>query len=256
MLISLHYSYDFYSWCGDSSYTTSSYDVLVADFTNASVPVFFSEYGCNVPTPRVFTEVPVLYGPLVNPILSGGLVYEYSEEPSNYGLVTLNSDGSAQLLSDYDSFQSQLNTLNITALQGVKAQNTTNAAPSCASSLITAATFSNNFTIPAVPPGAQTLIDNGISNAPVGKIVSVTSTKVTQTVKQSNGNVMANLAITPIADDESNNPSGTTSSSPSSTTSAAAAASTSKKSGAASGGPSFGVMVGVGLFGAVMSWMA
>lgn len=154
-----------YSWCGDSSYTTSSYDVLVADFTNTSVPVFFSEYGCIVPSPRIFTEVPVLYGPLMTPVLSGGLVYEFSQEPAGYGLVTINADGSAQLLSDYDSFQSQLNTLNITALQGVKAQNTTNAAPNCTASLITASTFSTNFTIPAIPAAAQAYINNGSKQA-------------------------------------------------------------------------------------------
>jgi hypothetical protein len=64
-----------YSWCGDSSYTTSSYNDLVSDFSNTTVPVFFSEYGCNVPAPRVFTEVPVIYGPLMTPVLSGGVVY-------------------------------------------------------------------------------------------------------------------------------------------------------------------------------------
>jgi hypothetical protein len=64
-----------YSWCGDATYTSSTYNVLLADFTNTSVPVFFSEYGCNTPAPRVFTEVPVIYGPLMTPVLSGGMVY-------------------------------------------------------------------------------------------------------------------------------------------------------------------------------------
>src|SRR3954452_22730696 len=40
-----------YSWCGDSSYKTSQYDQIVANFSQTSVPVFFSEYGCNVPAP-------------------------------------------------------------------------------------------------------------------------------------------------------------------------------------------------------------
>jgi hypothetical protein len=220
-----------YSWCGDSSYTTSGYDVLVADFTSATVPVFFSEYGCNVPAPRIFTEVPVLYGPLVTPVLSGGLVYEYSQETSNYGLVTINNNGSAQLRSDYDTLQAQFNTLNGTSLQGVIAQNTTKSAPKCASSLITASGFAKNFTIPSIPTGAQALIDNGISNAPVGKIVSVTSVQVTQTVQQANGVVMTGLVITPLPDNESNNPSGA-SSNASSTTTAAPAATTTKKSSA------------------------
>ncbi|KAK6599088.1 glycolipid anchored surface protein [Botrytis cinerea] len=235
-----------YSWCGDSSYTTSGYDVLVSDFSNTSVPVFFSEYGCNVPAPRVFTEVPVLYGPLMTPVLSGGMVYEFSQETSNYGLVTINDDGSAQLLSDYNTLQDQFNTLNITSIQGVKAQNTTTVAPACDSSLITSSTFANNWTIPAVPPGAEDLINNGIKNANNGKIISVSSTKVTQKVTDVGGNTISDLAIKPLANDASNTPSGettgsnatsssTTSSSPSSTatgTSSAASSTSTKKSSA------------------------
>ena len=218
-----------YSWCGYSSYTMSQYNVLVANFSTTSVPVFFSEYGCIVPSPRVFTEVPVIYGPQMTAVLSGGMVYEYSEEPSDYGLVVINSNGSAQILPDYNTLQTQFNTLNVTALQGLPAQNTTNKAPTCSSSLITSPSFYNNFTIPAVPPGAQDLIDNGIANPNNGKLVAVTSTKVTQVVQQTNGDIIQGLAITPLADDESNNPSGQ---SPSSTTSAAPAATTTKKSDA------------------------
>ncbi|TEY43604.1 hypothetical protein BOTCAL_0368g00030 [Botryotinia calthae] len=234
-----------YSWCGDSSYTTSGYDVLVSDFSNTSVPVFFSEYGCNVPAPRVFTEVPVLYGPLMTPVLSGGMVYEFSQETSNYGLVTINDDGSAQLLSDYNTLQDQFNTLNITSIQGIKAQNTTKIAPACDSSLITSSTFANNWTIPAVPPGAQDLINNGIKNANNGKIISVSSTKVTQKVTDVGGNTISDLAIKPLANDASNTPSGettgsnatsgSTTSSPSSTatgTSSAASSTSTKKSSA------------------------
>ena len=67
-----------YSWCGDaSSFQISGYDVLVETFGNTTIPVFFSEYGCNDPQPRYFDEVPVLYGPEMT-TLSGGLVYEWT----------------------------------------------------------------------------------------------------------------------------------------------------------------------------------
>lgn len=220
-----------YSWCGDSSFQTSGYDVLVSDFSNTSVPVFFSEYGCNVPAPRVFTEVPVIYGDQMTPVLSGGLVYEYSEEPSDYGLVTINGNGSAQLLPDFATLQSQFNTLNVTALQGLKAQNTSVTPPKCNASLISSSAFDSNFTIPDVPPGAQTLIDNGISNKPSGKLVSVTATKVTQQVEDASGTVISGLAITPLADDESNNPGHT---STGSATASAASPTKTKKSAAVS----------------------
>ena len=222
-----------YSWCGNSSFQTSGYDVLVSDFSNTSVPIFFSEYGCNKPAPRIFTEVPVIYGPLMTPVLSGGLVYEYSEETSDYGLVTINGNGSAQLLPDFDTLQSQFDTLNVTALQGLPAQNTSVVPPTCAASLISSSSFDSNFTIPDVPPGAQALIDNGISPKPTGSLVSITATKVTQVVEDATGTVMTGLAITPLADDESNNPGH--SATPTSTGTASTASPT-KKSGAVSVG--------------------
>jgi len=179
----------------------------------------------------------------MTPVLSGGLVYEFSQETSNYGLVNIASNGSAQLLPDYDTLQKQFNTLNVTLLQGLKAQNTSVVAPTCTSSLITNQGFANNFTIPAVPPGAQDLINNGIKPAPTGKIVSVTSTKVPQVVQQSNGQVISGLAIVPLADDQSNNPSGASPST--TTTSSAPAATTSKKSGATNVRSSLSVLLGV-----------
>ncbi|CAD6447489.1 008dd07a-8d31-415c-b354-d115c11ff4c0 [Sclerotinia trifoliorum] len=228
-----------YSWCGDSSYTTSGYDGLVSDFGNSSVPVFFSEYGCNVPAPRVFTEVPVLYGPLMTPVLSGGMVYEFSQETSNYGLVTINDDGSAQLLSDYNTLQKQFNTLNITSIEGVKAQNTTTVAPKCDSSLLTSTTFNRNWTLPAVPPGAQDVIDNGIKNANNGKIISVSNTKVTQKVTDVGGNTISNLAIKPLSNDQSNTPSGeTTGSDVTSSSASTSATKTSSSSSSTSTGTS------------------
>ena len=220
-----------YSWCGDSSFTTSGYNVLMSDLTGSSVPVFFSEYGCNVPAPRVFTEVPVIYGPLMTPVLSGGMVYEFSQEASNFGLVNINSDGSVNLLPDYATLQKQFSSLNVTSLQGSAAsqKDTAAAPPQCSDSLIAASSFNSNFTLPAVPPGAQALIDNGIAHAPVGKIVHVTKTSVSQTVKDAQGNVMSGLSILPLSNDQSNNPSTV-----SSTTSASTPSST-KKSAAPSG---------------------
>ncbi len=239
-----------YSWCGDSSYTTSGYNVLVSDFSSTTVPVFFSEYGCNVVLPRTFTEVPVIYGPLMTPVLSGGIVYEYSNEVSNFGLVDINSNGSVQLRSDYDAFSTQLLTLNITLLQEQPVTNGTVTPPTCSSFLITTAGFANNFTLPAVPPGVQDLIDNGISNKPSGKIVPVTTTKVSQTVQQSNGDIIQGLAIVPLKDDESNNPGVVT---PSSTTSSAPAATTTKKNGAGRTKIGCSILLGISLSVVVLS---
>lgn len=79
------WGYNIYSWCGDSSYTTSGYDVVVKDFKNFNVPVFFAEYGCNKVQPRKFTEVAAIYGDQMTPVLSGAIVYMYFQEANDYG---------------------------------------------------------------------------------------------------------------------------------------------------------------------------
>lgn len=223
-----------YSWCGDATYQSSGYNVLQGYFQNTSVPVFFSEYGCNQVTPRVFTEVETLYGPLMTEDISGGLVYEYTEGTNNYGLVTVNDDGSADLLADYDTLQTRYNALNFTLLESTKPGNTSNSPPTCTSSLIQNSAFSSNFSIPVTPSGATALIASGLSNPNQGKLVAVTQLNVQNVVTASNGQPMTGIKITAIADDESNSPSGVTASNSTSTsttamaTSAAPAASSSK----------------------------
>ena len=67
-----------------------------------------SEYGCNVPSPRKFGEVTTLYSDKMSPVFSGGLVYEYSQEDNNYGLVQISDDrGSVKKLGDFDALKKQ-----------------------------------------------------------------------------------------------------------------------------------------------------
>lgn len=167
-----------YSWCGNSSFTESTYDQLVTGFSNSSIPIFFSEYGCIKPAPRVFTEVPVIYSDQMTRVFSGGIVYEYTWGTNQYGLVNVSSDGSAQLLDDFYTFKDRLAALNFTTIQGVAPPSDSPTAPDCSASLIQTSGFSTNFNIPAVPPGAQDYIDNGVSPAPSGKVVGISKSFV------------------------------------------------------------------------------
>jgi len=185
-----------YEWCGaDSSYTISGYNVLVQTFSKSTIPVFFSEYGCNDPQPRLFDEVPTLYGPKMT-ALSGGLVYQWTQDSSDYGLVNVKSDGSAKLLKDYDTLQSQYQKVDSSLLQKANSAATSLTPPTCSASLITGGSFSTTFTLPKTPSGATDMISNGISNPPKGKIIAVMNTSVSQTVKDANGSKIKNLAIT------------------------------------------------------------
>ncbi|MCJ1355796.1 MAG: hypothetical protein MMC33_005788 [Icmadophila ericetorum] len=224
-----------YSWCGNATFISSGYNVLVSDFQDSSVPVFFSEYGCNLVLPRVFSEVQALYSPLMTGVLSGGLVYEYSQEVSNFGLVIINGNGTVTLRVDYDNLQAQYNTLNVKTLESSQAlSNETSKTPTtCSPSLIKNPSFYNNFTLPDVPPGGQDLIDNGIQNPNNGKIVTVTTTAVPMAVYAVDGSVISGLAITPLANDQANAPSGQNLTGSGTTTGSGSAASPTKKAAAA-----------------------
>lgn len=228
-----------YSWCGPTSptanYDASSYDTVISTFGKTSIPIFFSEYGCNRVEPRVFDEVPVIYGNMTS-VMSGGLVYEYYEEDNNYGLVSIYDNGTAQIRADYNALQKQYNTLDVKSLQSMNSALESATSPQCSSSLISSSGFNTSFTLPAVPSGGQTLIDNGIPNPNQGKLVSVTTTTVADTVYDANGNVIKNLAIKPLADDESNTPNGSNTSGQSSSSTTGKTASPTKKGAASRNG--------------------
>jgi hypothetical protein len=165
--------------------------------------VQYSEYGCNEVQPRVFTEVGALYGSQMTS-LSGGLVYEYSQEEADYGLVVINENGTVSLREDFDNLQGQFNKLDLGLIQTTNASSTKIQPPECSKDLITAEEFSTNFTIPAVCPGCADIIKNGISNPQNGKLVDVTDTKPKQAVYGTNGNEVQNLELTKLT--EANTP--------------------------------------------------
>ncbi|EWC47488.1 hypothetical protein DRE_00456 [Drechslerella stenobrocha 248] len=77
-----------YEWCGnETSYHISGYDMLNKNATDYPVPIFFSETGCNVPTPRDFKDQFAIFGPEMQDVWSGAIIYEWIQEDNNYGLV-------------------------------------------------------------------------------------------------------------------------------------------------------------------------
>jgi hypothetical protein len=126
------WGYNIYSWCGDSSFTQSGFDVRTKEFENYNVPVFFAEYGCNTPRPRKFTEVAALYGKQMTPVWSGGIVYMYFEEANEFGLVTVNN-GEVETNKDFDYLSSQIAKATPSGVQMASYNPTNTAAAACPS---------------------------------------------------------------------------------------------------------------------------
>ena len=254
-----------YSWCGDASFQSSGYDVLVGDFGNTTIPLFFSEYGCNQVTPRVFTEVPVLYSENMTIVFSGGLIYEYSEEPNNFGLVNLNDNDTVSILQDYDSLRKQYDSLDIGTIEKANATATSLTPPACAVDLLAGTNFTNNFDIPARPDGVDTLIQNGVSGKFPAATTSVTNTQPSQVVYDVNGEEISGLQLNILPNDQSNlpgnNTSGTSpSGSPSSSSAPSATTATSSPSSTNAAAKAVGdikmgsLVVGALTMGLLMQW--
>ncbi|KAE8317243.1 Glucanosyltransferase-domain-containing protein [Aspergillus transmontanensis] len=150
------FAFNDYSWCDPSSFKTSGWDEKVKNFTGYGLPLFLSEYGCNT-NKRQFQEVSSLYSTDMTSVYSGGLVYEYSQEPSKYGLVEINDD-KVKTLADYDALKSAFEKTSNPSGDG--GYNKTGGANPCP------AKDSPNWDVdsdalPAIPEGAKKFMKDG-----------------------------------------------------------------------------------------------
>lgn len=153
------YGFNDYSWCGEASFTTSGYSVKMEEYGNYSIPLFFSEFGCNTISPRPFTEIGTIYSTQMSSVFSGGLVYEYSQEVSNYGLVEIADDNatSVTILQDFTNLKGQFNkTSNPSGDGGYQSNLAHSNCPPQSS------TWNATDTVPQTPGGALQYI-NGVT---------------------------------------------------------------------------------------------
>ncbi len=220
------FAFNDYSYCGPASANVDHYASKIALYSNYSIPVFFSEYGCNVPAPRVFDEVSAIYGSAMIGVFSGGLVYEFTQDVAKYGLVDV-AGSTVSTLIDYTNLKSQFSVNPIPSGDGgYKPSGTAAVCPSMNSN------FMATTVLPNIPTAAQTYIANG-AGAPRGTGAAEASKAATAPTSSATSTASSGM-------------SGSSSS-----TSASASASASKKSEAStltrgqSLGPLFLMAVGV-----------
>jgi len=207
------FAFNDYSWCDPSSFTTSGWDQKVKNFTDYGLPIFLSEYGCNT-NARKFEEVTSLYSSDMTGVYSGGLVYEYSEEGSNYGLVKIENGN----VTTKDDFTELKNAFSATANPtGDGGYSSTSKASDCP-----AQSANWNVTsdaLPAIPSGAAALMKSGAgkgvgltgkgsqnsggtstgtATAGSGSVTAVASGTSSSTGKASAGTALAPMAKTPM----------------------------------------------------------
>lgn len=156
------FGFNDYSWCDPSSYNTSGWNIKVEKFSNYSIPIFLSEYGCNTNT-RKFEEVKALYDPKMTKCYSGGLVYEYSQEESKYGLVEIDGN-SVNELPDFTALKSAFaGTPNPTGDGGYLSNGQASQCPP--QSKTWDVTLKSNE-LPSLPDGAKDYFDKGAGAGP------------------------------------------------------------------------------------------
>ncbi|KAJ5148326.1 1-3-beta-glucanosyltransferase gel2 [Penicillium atrosanguineum] len=200
-----------YSWCGDASYKSSGYDVLTEDFANATVPA--------------------LYGEEMTQAFSGGLVYEWTQESNNYGLVKVNSTDVVTTLVDYDNLQAQFNKIDMARIEKSNTSQTSVKAETCSPSIITSGKFLNSWDLPATPSNVTDYIQSGLPNAPTGTAVTVSGGAISQTVYDYTGKKITGVEFKVLSGDQVNSPSGESSNSSSSSSSGSSTSTSSSSTG-------------------------
>ncbi|KIX02679.1 uncharacterized protein Z518_08621 [Rhinocladiella mackenziei CBS 650.93] len=104
------YGVNLFSWCGDSSYLESGYNLYTDDLKSMPVPIILSEDGCFETSPRTFSDQQAVFGPEMEDIWSGAIINGWAYAGFNYDLVNYSVSSSAATrspLPDYSNLQSQ-----------------------------------------------------------------------------------------------------------------------------------------------------
>ena len=127
----------------------------------ANVPSL-SEYGCNR-NKREFKQVAALYSDKMTSVYSGGLVYEYTQEEADYGLVDI-KDGKVSPRPDYTALKSAFDKTAIPTTDG--GYKTDGKASNCPKKSSLWEVDMADDQLPAMPDGLDDYFKNGAGKGP------------------------------------------------------------------------------------------
>ncbi|KAH7149307.1 1,3-beta-glucanosyltransferase Gel1 [Dactylonectria estremocensis] len=155
------FAFNDYSWC-NSDFTTSGWDVKVKNFTDYGLPIFLSEYGCIKSRPRKFDELTAMMSDKMSSVYSGGLLYEYSIEENDFGIVSIGSNDKVTTISEYGLFKTALS--ENPAPTGDGGADSTTHSKSCPTS--DASWQVNASLVPEMPAQADKYMTDGAGDGP------------------------------------------------------------------------------------------
>lgn len=156
------FAFNDYSWC-NSNYLTAGWDQKVETFSDYGIAIFLSEYGCTDNRPRTFEELESLMHENMTGVYSGGMMFEYSNEGNDFGIVEIKGDaatGTVEELDEYDYFKSAMSNYPAPTSGNGGAATTTHAV-SCPT--FEAGTWEvDPSAVPMVPEKAETFMKEGV----------------------------------------------------------------------------------------------
>jgi hypothetical protein len=154
------FAFNDYSWC-NTNFKTSGWDQKVKNFTDYGIPIFLSEYGC-LENGRDFGEIGALMNDEMTGVYSGGLMYEYSNEANNFGIVEISKDAKVKELDGFSKFASALSKYPAPTGTGGAASTTHSVTCPTSDSIWEV----DPTAIPLMPTQAQQYMDDGAGKGP------------------------------------------------------------------------------------------
>ncbi|KAI1344811.1 glycoside hydrolase family 72 protein [Xylariaceae sp. FL0016] len=157
------FAFNDYSWCSPSSFTESGWDQKVKNFTGYGLPIFLSEYGCTT-NGRDFSELSALMSDDMSAVYSGGLMYEYSKEGNDFGIVSISGDDVTEE-DDFTKFKSALAKYPAPSGNGGASSTTASVACPTVDDIWALGTWGASA-LPAIPENAKKYMTAGAGDGP------------------------------------------------------------------------------------------